>query len=189
MSTFDDERRMQVFMDKVYHSTGWGISRNSACKQFDCELTKNGKVYRVEEKFLFCEFDYKQGLIEIMQDLETADLGWFYHVVCDFLFWVYCPSDRHSPPRTAYVMKWAETKPLILKWMVDNKWYKYNHCPENYGLTLNYPVKWSDLDAEGVLETYHYEWNCSDIKRINKGTVLPQFMKKKPEPPQQGRLM
>ena len=168
MSTFDDERRMQVYMDKVYRRKSWRIDRACASKLFDCTLSKNGDNRSVEEKFLFCQNDYDQGLIEIVQDLRTADLGWFYHTKCDFLHWVYCPVDRTSPPRTLHIVKWSIAKDAIFKWMVETKWQRYNHCPENYGLTLNLPIKWAALDDVGALKTLHFDWRDGEVADVRE---------------------
>lgn len=162
MSTFDDEKRMQPFMDAFYRVRGWTIDRTNACRHFDCEIAQNGSSLKVEEKYLFSD-PYSQGLIEIIQDLRTADLGWFYHTKCDLLFWVHCPSDRVSPPKTVFIINWPKTKALILDQMEAQKWQDYNHCPQHYGLTLNYPLKWDGLISQGLVKRFELTWDHNEL--------------------------
>ena len=123
MSTFDDERRMQPFLDEWYIGKGASkIDRSKSCRQFDVIITVDEKEYRIEEKYLLTE-PYKQCLIEIIQDLNTADLGWFYHVDCDSLVWIYCGKDNGrneqlvTPPLEIHSIAWEKLKRFILEKM------------------------------------------------------------------------
>ena len=145
MSTFDDEKRMQPYMDVFYKSVGYTLDRSGSCKAYDLIVTNLTQRYKIEEKYLFNDADYDQGLIEIIQDIKTGDFGWFYHTGCDFLFWIYCHENRELRPRYAYCMRWPKVKQYVLDQLGKSKWSKFNLCSDNYGLTLNYPVNWQAL--------------------------------------------
>ena len=74
MNTFDDERRMQPFMNDFYERHGYSIDRTKSCRKFDCIISKNGNDLKIEEKYLFTK-EYNQVLIELIQDAISADIG------------------------------------------------------------------------------------------------------------------
>ncbi len=161
MSTFDDERRMQPYMDDWYKNHGYSqIDRTHSCKQFDCIINKNGNALRIEEKFLFTP-EYKQMLVEIIQDATKADIGWFYHVDCHYLAWIYCDETRINPPKKIYLIRWPLFKRFVLQMLTNvgetSKWTSFNICTKNYGITINLPVNWSDLTYENIATSYQFD--------------------------------
>jgi hypothetical protein len=152
MSTFDDERRMQVLVDEYYKERGIIIDRSNSCKQYDLRMSQNGTSYLVEEKFNFTDRNYNQMIVELIQDAKTGDLGWFYHVKCDHLFWFYCPSDRRSRPNLLYVIDWLYFKDYVFERMEE--WVYMHFNDKNYGLTLNIPINLTDILKEGIADRY-----------------------------------
>lgn len=158
MSTFDDERRMQPYMDSFYKLLGYSsIDRSKSCKQFDCIIEKNNKPYKVEEKYLFCKV-YKQLLVELIQDIKSADMGWFYHVDCDCLVWAYCNEDRTSEPNKIYIIKWGLFKKYVIENISNVTWTQVNICTKNYGITLNWTIKWDDLMEQDIATPYPFDY-------------------------------
>ena len=163
MSTFDDEKRMQPFLDEWYRSKGvTKIDRSQLCRRFDAIISIDDKEYCIEEKYLLTE-PFERCLIEIIQDIETADLGWFYHVDCHSLVWVYCGRDngrdgaKPTPPIEIHSIGWKKLKRYILEKMKTETWASFNICAKNYGTTLNYPVGWFELHENNISTTY--KWN------------------------------
>ena len=156
MSTFDDERRMQPFMNIFYQARGWQADRSGSCRNFDLVLTQNNTTLKIEEKFLFTK-EYDQLLIEFIQDMRSGDLGWYYHVDCDYLIWAYCNEDRISAPIKIYLIKWYRFKDRVMQFNADsNTWQDFNVCNKNYGITLNLPFKWHILLDEGIADVFKY---------------------------------
>ena len=119
-------------------------------------ITMNGSQMRVEEKYNFTDRTYDQLIVELLQDVKTGDLGWFYHVDCERLMWMYCPETRADPPRIIYSIKWQQFKPHVLSLIESDGWHRCNICPKGYGLTLNYPVKWQPLLDMGIAMCFEY---------------------------------
>jgi hypothetical protein len=153
-STFDDERRMQPYMDDYYNLNGFAVDRSASCRQFDCTIQKGEIKYRIEEKYLFT-IEYRNILIEICQDLLTFDPGWFYHIDCEYLHWMYCGEDRNGPPKVIYRVSWSPMKKLIERTLSSSPtWVKFNINTDHYGVTLNYPFEWGVLSKLGIANRY-----------------------------------
>jgi hypothetical protein len=157
MSTFDDERCMQPFMDVWYEQRGLMVDRSGSCKKYDCLLTKGTSSFAVEEKFNFQGIDYPNLIVELSQALETGALGWFYHVACDRLIWVYCPTSRVDPPLVIYSIDWPRFKPYVIDLLNCSGWQRFNLVVEGYGITLNYPVAWKPLLSCGIARRFEYD--------------------------------
>ena len=173
MSTFDDEKRMQPFMDEWYRKKGaTNIDRSQSCKQFDVIVTINGYSWKIEEKFLFTD-TYDQGLVEIIQDMNTNDPGWFYHLDCHTLLWIYCGLDNGrngkipKPPIEIHSIKWPHLKNYILERWTEETWATFQICPKHYGTTLNYPVDWYDLQEKNISIVYPGDYYINKIAPSN----------------------
>lgn len=160
--TFEWERNMQPFMDDFYRRNLGEPDRSKSCRQFD--VIVNGKRY--EEKFLFSH-PYKKMLVEIVQDIVTADLGWFYHVRADYLMWVHCPPDRKSPPIDVRPIKWSELKREVIETLMSNKWQQFQVCSDHYGTTLNLPIEWEVLIRKGIARIESY------VKSLSTNMTAP----------------
>lgn len=152
--TFDWERRMQPHMDRVYLAWGFKVDRSSSCKEYDAVLKKGGRRIRVEEKYLFTEKKYDQMVVELVQDIVSGDLGWFYHTGSDWLVWIYCPPDHRTPPRDFWIIKLAALRNVLFGNLKESKSITSYIVNEHYGVTLNVPVKFADL--EDAAKYYRY---------------------------------
>jgi len=152
MNTFDDERMMQRYVNDYYQERGYSSDRTTSCKQYDLRLYKNDYSYLVEEKFNFTDREYKDMIVELIQDAKSGDLGWFYHVKCDRLHWFYCPVDRISRPNVLYSIDWFYFKDYVFDRMKE--WVSMHFNDQGYGLTLNMRVCLADLVSEGIANKY-----------------------------------
>lgn len=90
---FARERKAQEMMDVFYQSKGHTIVTRKGNKGWDLILqSEDGKQYCVEEKFRFCG-KRSDILVEVLQDLVSGDLGWFHHVRCKYLHYVFCDDE------------------------------------------------------------------------------------------------
>jgi len=150
MNTFDDEKLMQRYADEYYLSRGYNFNRSGSCKQYDVRIHQNGASYLVEEKFNFTDRSYDRMIVELIQDAKSGDLGWFYHVNCDSLFWFYCPADRQSRPNILYVIDWPYFKDYVIGKM--NGWINMHYNNKGYGLTLNIPINLNEICTDGLAD-------------------------------------
>ena len=146
VSTFDDERRMQPHMDTYYTKRGFSIDRSVSCKGYDLRLTYNGKVFDIEEKYLFNDGDYDLLLVELIQCVSDKEWGWFYHTRCNYLHWIMCNNDRQEKPRYYYNVEFEGLKRYVIEELSKKPdWILVNVYPLGYGITINYPVNWNSL--------------------------------------------
>ena len=153
--TFDWERRMQPFMDFWYieELNKNVVNRKESCKKYDVIVDD----LKIEEKFLFTDYDYPQMLVEIIQDVESWNLGWFHHVEADYLVWAFCPKDHVSRPRTIYMIKYRRFVEYIIKLLKNaNMWERFNINNKYYGITINFPVEFEPLVNENIAVKYTF---------------------------------
>lgn len=140
---FDRERACQPFMDADYRRRGHTILSREGTREYDAILLLKGRrEERIEEKFR--DTDYGDLLIEIVQDVCTGDLGWFYHTRCDFLHYAICP--RWQQLAYYWRLDWA----LFKEWfcdthLTDRRFPKAQTSVLGYGLTLNICVSPADI--------------------------------------------
>lgn len=128
------EKESQLILNAFYSKSGWIYDRSVACKQYD--LLISGK--RIEEKFRYA--NYNDFLIEIIQDILTENMGWYYTTKCDYLFYIVCDKELYS-------VKWE----LFKEWFFNN--WKYLQmesiiAPGGYGLTINIAISWFIIPKE-----------------------------------------
>lgn len=145
LNTFDLERRMQPVMDAEYTKRGYTICRDGACKKYDVILTKGDRAITVEEKFLQVYKPYDQMLVEIIQDMKSGGLGWMYYCEADFLIWVYGENEEPYGILEYWIIRWNRLKEYLLKSFDTNGWRSLSIVPENYGITVNAPVRFCDI--------------------------------------------
>lgn len=156
MSTYteerDNERKAQKKILEYYEEKlGFTPDRSTACIDFDFAFTKNDKTYTVEEKFR--KQDYGDFLIEIMQDIATANLGWYYKTKADFIFYI-------IDIRYIYIVKWPKFK----QWFGSNyrkSGYKLTKSDEGFGATINIAINWANIPSN------LYEKRIIDIQNDN----------------------
>jgi len=62
------ERIGQKLMDPYYISRGFTVDRSTSCREYDVVITRDGKQYKVEDKYL--SHDYNDILLEVFQRIE-----------------------------------------------------------------------------------------------------------------------
>ena len=145
------EKIAQGHMDKIYGDLGLITDRSKACQAFDCQITKEQKTYKIEEKFR--QDDYGDFGVELFQCVMEPQLGWYYHVDADYINYVICD---HWEPRYGYWVRWRTFK----KWMINH--LTYNKKPEVFvsplgiGLSLNVAFTWALLTAEKIADRWEY---------------------------------
>ena len=161
--TFDDEAKMQPFMDMIYRRWGYNEIRERSCRAFDVELVgalpeNSHHKSAIEEKYLFVDNPYNQMLVEIMQDVKSANLGWFYHCRAPWLAWMYCPESRVDPPYEIHFIKWPVLKQLVITKLESSKWANVSIVKDGFGLTVNVPIRFDDIP-----EAHHYKYYWQDF--------------------------
>lgn len=158
----DQEQYAQTYIaDPFYKSQSWECNRSESCFDYDLTVTSGITTKKVEEKFRFT--DYNDFLIELFQDIPTADKpeghGWFYKTNCDAVFYWVCDDKKEL------------CKLFIIRWQLFKKWFSENLSSLNgkinwkssiqgKGYTLNVVIKWGDVPEQLYIK---YE----DIKKQN----------------------
>jgi len=135
---FDFERKCQKILDDYYKSRGHTVDRSKACKGFDCILDG---TWKVEEKIR--DREYNDILLEIIQDMETNNPGWFNETECDYLHYVFMKGENIS-------------RFIRFKWDKFRNWYiqdyltihSQNHCvvsARGWGVTVNLSIPINDI--------------------------------------------
>lgn len=144
---FEKERESQSLINKFYKSQGWKFDRSTAGEAYDVII----EGIKVEEKFRY--EDYDDFLIEVIQDVNTCNMGWFYKTQSDRIF---------------YVVK--DEKLYSINWIKFKDWLKNNYTKlkiigrvsiQGYGLTVNIAINWIDIPE------YLYKIFDIDIRQLN----------------------
>jgi hypothetical protein len=142
--TFAFEKAMQRLADKFYQSAfEWDVDRDWENRRYDCLLWID-KLHsiKIEEKFVKVKHPYKYGLVEIMQDLTTANMGWYFSTDCDFLHWFECQHKNSQWHLSRlYRLKWCEFKSWF-EHHIQTNGTKLKIVSEGFGLTLNLTFPW-----------------------------------------------
>ena len=135
---FAFEKEMDVFMEKYYKSKGCTIYKNGD-KQKDITLSYNGTETSVEHKYR--KVIYKDILVEIIQDMESNNTGWFYECEADLLHYIICqPFEETMQPIYFHKIEFGSFKNWFLKRFITDQHPDVRICTEGYGITLNMPV-------------------------------------------------
>jgi len=129
----DKEKESQIIANEFYEISNWQYDRTLSCKEYDLLI----EGYKIEEKFRY--IDYNDFLIEIVQDVITQNMGWYYKTTCDRVFYWVCDTKL-------YTVNW----PALKKWLKDEyKTVKYKGVisADGYGLTINISISWHDIPA------------------------------------------
>lgn len=131
------EGLMQKQLDTWYASRGFTVDRTIACKQYDCLVGR----FRVEEKIR--EGVKHDVLIEIIQDLPSKNLGWFYTCDCDYLHYVFTSENRLIKILS---FRFIEFKSWLLSIYWTGKLFgEYQISTKGFGLTLNLVIPISHI--------------------------------------------
>jgi len=159
---FDLEKKASAFLDMLYCSLGGEIIKDAPKRKFDDwdKVVKFENItYKIEEKTRVGLWE--DLLVELIEDLKTGDLGWFYQTKADKIIYCFYESEKAKEPESIYALSvekmrnfvFEHTKKLIRKSNISSK---------GYGLTLNifipltiakkiYPIKARDRQGNLLL--------------------------------------
>lgn len=128
---FKKEKDSQNLINRFYKSQGWSYDRSGACITYDLII----EGVKIEEKFRY--EDYGDFLIEIIQDVNSCNLGWYYKTEAARIFYV-------IKDQVIYSVNWADFKAWLTK---EYKALKLRGIVsiDGYGLTVNISIKWIDV--------------------------------------------
>lgn len=132
MTTYAEFERREVaqrsVMDRWYAAMGWPVDRSGAGVAYDLVLA--GRT--AEEKFRFRE--YPDILVELVQDVASANLGWFYTCSAERLVYVWC--DASGPSHC-----WVLDLPAFKRWCCEHLSRRTGIAAvisnEGFGITMN----------------------------------------------------
>lgn len=139
------EKEAQSILDKWYMSRGHSVDRSTSCKLYDCIIDGSEKV---EEKIRGRKRD--DIVIEVIQDVTTNSLGWYFETGCDYLHYVFMDSG------VLHRIKWIDFKNWWESvYLIKNKQGSYIVSPRGWGTTINLVVPISFIPSE-ILFTYNF---------------------------------
>ena len=127
------EEKNQIYMDQYYETCGYKIIDRNGNKGRDLELSKDGIIIKVEEKYR--TEDWGDFAIELIQDLTTNNAGWFFYTTADYINYIIV----EDKPVALYTVAWKKFKDYFLK---DVKRFNCFISRKGYGITLNAEIKW-----------------------------------------------
>lgn len=109
------EKLVQPQMDEWYSRYGWAADRSGADWRSDLIISGHGgRRIVVEEKYSRSASGNitSNFLVEILQDIHTGELGWYYHVQADIVASIYCSSHivKKYYPAVIKLVWWPEFK-------------------------------------------------------------------------------
>jgi hypothetical protein len=125
-------------MDEYYQSCGYKIIDRNGNKGRDLELSKDNTSIKIEEKYR--DNDWGDFAIEIIQDLETNNPGWFFYTKADYINYIIVK----DKPTVVYTIDWKKFKEYFLK---EIKRFNCFISRKGYGITLNAEIKWEYIPA------------------------------------------
>ena len=136
---FNFEKKNQNKFDELYKSRGWSCERiyGKDNRKYDCILTKNGKQIKIEEKYR--SQDYKDFLVEIMQDTETNSPGWLYYTEADYI--IYGVSLKF------YLIKVSKLKEFM---QMAGSAFKKVISEKGWGRTENIAIPWEYVEMNNL---------------------------------------
>lgn len=144
---FDFEKRMQVWSDKtLYPQAKLKVDRSSADQTKDLILiTEKGTRFMAEEKWRTSI--YSDFLIELIQDVHTGNLGWFYK--CRSKRIIYGMTSKFNyeaeSPLVVFSVDMETLKRELHKLMQDGLNYRIVESKKGWGLSVNIAISWKDL--------------------------------------------
>ncbi len=135
MNTLD--KRADPFLDNLYKKLGGEITARHPDSKFDDwdKIVKFPSItYKIEEKARIG--DYDDVLVEIIEDVKTGDLGWFYQTKADRLIYCLFESEESLEPYVVYVFDIQKLKNYYFE-HAKELFRQSNISDKGYGLTLN----------------------------------------------------
>lgn len=151
---FNYERDCQSVMNS--HYIKWGIvDRSGACELYDLALyMESGKIVYVEEKFR--QVDYGDFLLELIQDVESCNLGWFYKTKASHVFYIVAL-------QTIYSIDWDSFRKRFREIQEDKKLFAQTrlvYSLDGFGCTINISIPWNLID--GCYNKINLPWEAGN---------------------------
>jgi len=136
------ETLQQDKIDTIYKKLGYIVDRSQNCKSFDLKLDDGFMIETYEEKFRSKNTEkYNDFGIEIIQDIVSNNLGWFYTTKASYIIQIH---QDETDNNCLYIINWSMFK----------CWFKENYrqvntilreCKTGFGFTLNIYIKWEEI--------------------------------------------
>ncbi len=132
----DLEKKTSVFLDMFYVSLGGEIVKEAPPVVFDDwdKVVKFAHItYKIEEKSFNTIWDGL--LVELVEDLTTGDLGWYYQTKADKIIYSFFENETKQEPSTIYVLAVPEMKKYVME-NIKQLISKAKISDKGYGKTL-----------------------------------------------------
>ena len=139
---FEFEDAMNIYMAKYYKYIGYSINWNGD-RQKDITLYYNNMPTLVEHKYRTKE--YPDILVEIIQDMESHDLGWLYVCGADDLHYIICINNK---PIYFYSIPMKKFRVWLFEWLKRTKYPQYRTSLKGWGITLNLAIPIKDIPLD-----------------------------------------
>lgn len=134
---FDLEKKASVFLNMFYEKLGGEIIKDAPKQVFDDwdKIVKFEHItYKIEEKARIGLWD--DLLVELIEDLKTGDLGWFYQTKADKIIYSFFETEESPEPKVIYALSVIDMKQYVFSNMKELI-MESRLSPKGYGLTLN----------------------------------------------------
>ena len=135
MNNFDV--KASLFLNQLYYDLGAKKITSAPQRKFDDwdKIVEFENItYKIEEKAR--TGIWEDLLIEIVEDLKTGDLGWFYQTKADKIVYAFYEDEKQEKPHSVYALSVEKMKNYFFE-NSKNLIRKSNISPRGYGLTLN----------------------------------------------------
>lgn len=143
------EKSRQKEIDDFYKSKGWVIDREVECVKYDLAIMIQSQPIYIEEKFR--TKDYKDFGIEIMQDVNTMNMGWYYKTEADRIFQIH--DDCLYSVNLKYFKIWLQSN-------YSDIYLSAKASVKGYGLTLNLYIPWCEIPENIYTRINIHEPDC-----------------------------
>jgi len=134
---FDLEEKASAFLDMLYCNLGGEVIKDAPKRKFDDwdKIVRFEQItYKIEEKARIGLWD--DLLVELIEDLRTGDLGWFYQTKADKIIYCFYESKEAEKPKAVYAFSVEKMRSFVFEHAKDLI-RKSNISSKGYGLTLN----------------------------------------------------
>ena len=130
----------QKFFDNYYRRHGWPFKRimGEENKKYDCVVKRNGIWIKIEEKARFDNAGHDDFLVELIQDIDSNNPGWFFTSEADYIFYL-------TPQETLYIVDLKKLQKIL---PISTK---------GWGKTLNIVIPWRLL-----IDEYKIAWKRTE---------------------------
>jgi len=132
----DLDKKASPFLDMLYTSRGGEVIKEAPNMKFDDwdKLVKfEYLTYKIEEKSFNSLWDGL--LVELIEDLKTGDLGWFYQTRADKIIYAFFINEEAKIPHSVYEVS-VPTMRNYVNENIKELIKKAKICDKGYGTTL-----------------------------------------------------